>query len=233
MAMHNLSRTTSESLVHHAITALDCLIVCAVASVAARRSPYLKLDGYIILSGMALASLVWWQRSSAWSFLIRVVVAAYFFRCTVFYVMGSDAVRAIAFGDAAVGLGALGVAYAARHIIFRYLPQYMGNGSRPCLRHGDRASTGGNDQVGQDAHRASNSNRTRTNAGLSSGGSLKTVSVVALCCAGVLGVAVTGGPATAGGVVVLSIFWLLAAGCIRLVKKADINAGDVEPEEAD
>ncbi len=233
MATHNLSEITCKKSARHAIRALDSFVMCAAAFVAAYRSPCLKLDGFILLSGVAFASLVCWQGSSSWSFLIRVVAAAYFFRCTVLFVMGSDAVRAVVFGDVIAGLGAFGIAYAARHILFKYLPQDMNDGSESCPRQGDRIRTGhnGKDQVGQKAPRASSRRMLRSEAAMQSSVILKSVAVFAVGCSGVVGVAATSNPAAAGGVVVLGVSWLFLAGCIRLVKKADGNNVEVGPEK--
>ncbi len=112
-----------------AILIWEALLACFVACIAAWHSPYLPLDAGVVLLGAAFAAPVFSRGRWSCAFVMRSAVAAYFFRCVAIWLLGSDAVRLLAFGDAAIGLLATAIAHLGRCAIRKGVGPGVGNRS--------------------------------------------------------------------------------------------------------
>jgi hypothetical protein len=211
--------TSFVTSLHRVIAVLDTLPACVVVCIAAWRSSCSEFDASVFLTGTAFAAPVFWRGHWSWSFLTRTAVTAYFFRCVAFYLIGTDAVRIMAFGDAGMGLAAIGSAYIVRRAIHEYAGQGGWAASQQVVREGGATTHGccGGEEVGEEADGTGRIGQEEEADWSPLQFSLKAIFVFSLAWAGLLAVGVTGGP----GVVYLMIFlgllmWIIA-GCIRLV----------------
>jgi hypothetical protein len=187
-----------------AIANWEALLACLVACFAAWHSPYLQLDAGLVLLGAAFAAPVFWRGRWSWAFVMRSAVAAYFFRCVAIWLLGSDAVRLLAFGDAAIGLLAAAVVHVGRCAIRTSVDPGGGNrndGGSPQSAAGDSGTPEEEEAVWSPPQFT-----------------LRAALVVTVVWAGLLAVGVTAGLDAAKFVLICGLSWLLLAGCLRLIR---------------
>jgi len=96
------------------------LIASVVVAFAAWHAPFFSPDR--LAAAIAVALTIGWLDSRLLSNLLQAAVFIYFVGCAIFIVLGSDAVKLIALGDAAVGLAGVGIAIALRRAVIRFTP---------------------------------------------------------------------------------------------------------------
>ncbi|MDY0169729.1 MAG: hypothetical protein RBS80_24510 [Thermoguttaceae bacterium] len=203
------------------ITALDVLLACAVGAFLVWDSPYLQLDVWIVLTGIAFAAAACWHGQWSRSFLMRVAVAAYYFRCAVFYLAGNSTVRAIVLGHAAIALAAITIAYTVRWRLSGHMMPVKAAARQSLPQDADDVSTGcrNDDMGGATAGVTFDEDAAPTKTWSPLRVSARAVAVSVLAGAGLLGTAaVTGRPGLAAWILFVGLFWLLFVGCIRLIR---------------
>jgi hypothetical protein len=207
------------SLQQRADTTLGTLLALGLGTIAVWDSPYLEFDGGVLLIGAATACLIFWHRAWSWSFLVRIVVMAYFFRCIVFYLTGTDAVKLIAFRDAGFGLVAVGAVYAATQAIRKYAGSTDITADQESV--GDRLGTSDSRLAGRSiedkADKTKNRREVEADVWSPLQFTLRAILLLTLAWSGVLAVGVTAGLHTACIVVFFGLLWFLIAACARLV----------------
>jgi hypothetical protein len=204
---------------HRAMAILDAVLTCLAISVAAWLSPYVALDGGIVVLGTAFAWLISWRERWSWRFMIRCVVKGYLFRCVVMYTMGGNTVRIIAIRDAALAIAVIWIAWFVRNAIGRRLR----DGTWTSRQEPDREATALSTTcpAGEEAGVALEATvrpAERDDAVWSPPQfSLKALLMATFAWSAVLGVGATAGYRASFGMLVLGVFWFLIASCIQLV----------------
>ncbi len=202
-----------------ASTILETLLALGLVTIVLLDSLYLKYDGGVFLIGAATACLVFWHRPWSWSLLIQVVVTAYFFRCVVLYLTGTDAVKVIAFRDAGLGLVAIGAVCAAKRAISNCagpidktaVPERAAKSPRASdSRLAGQSIEGNSDEI-------INTPEREADVWSPVQFTVRMFFLLTLVWSGVFAVCVAAGPYAACFVVFLGLLWFLIAGCVRLV----------------
>jgi len=216
------SATSLMTSRHRVIALSDAVLACVVGCVAAYNSPYLKLDASVVLTGAAFAAPVFWRGRWSWRFLMTTAVTAYFLRCALFYVVGTDAVRIAAFCDAAVGVVAVAVARGMRLSIGGITRENepTTTSEQPSRQPGPPAGgRSGQEDVQAEADVATTTREGEEETWSPPQFTLKAVAVFTLACAGLLAVGVTGGFRVAYAVLMAGLLWFLIERCVRLIRR--------------
>ena len=195
------------------------LLALSLWCIAAWRSPFFGFDAGVLLVGAATACVVHWQGSWSWSFLTCAVVKAYFFRCIVLCLMGSDTAKLIAVQDIGMGLVAVSGGYAAQRALGKDAGRGNRTGFHRLVRDGVAPSGSSYaDLVLEDVTDESRTGRKGENAIWSPlQFTLRALSVFTVAWSGLLAVGVMGGIGAAGGVLLLAMSWFLVVGFARLI----------------
>lgn len=206
---------------HRVITVGDAVLACLVGCIAACDTPYLELDAGVVLTGAAFAAPFFWRGHWSWRFVMATVVTAYFFRCVVLYLAGSDAVRIIAFRDTSMGLLAVVGAYLVRLLIRKCTGEDGSTAAQQLIPERDASGGGrsGGEVIWKEADGAATRREGEEGVWSPPQFTLKAMFVFTLASAGLLAVGVTGGPDVACGVLMLGMLGLLIGGCIRLIRR--------------
>jgi len=220
---------------HKDIVAFGLLAVCIVGFIAAWHSPDMKLDAGIVLVAVAFAGPFYWPGHWSQSLLIRVAFTAYFFRCVVLYLAGTDAVKKLAFGDIFIGLAGVGGVYLVSWITARGTGPIESAKSMRLVSPGDAAKNeaivgegaAGDDEINRDEADEPLGQPTEPPVTVADRGTslrsplqfgMKTLFILTLACAGFFTVAAAVSLGVALLVLLLSLVWLLLAGFTRLVR---------------
>ena len=202
------------------IVVLDTLPVCiAVGIIAAWRSSYAPFSASVFLTGAVFASPVFWRGRWSCSFVTRTALTAYLLRCVAFYVVGTNASKIAALGDAGIGLAAFGGAYIMRRAIHKYTARGTWTASQQLVREGCTTTHRccDSEEVGEGTNATATSSHEETPNWSPPQFSLKAVFVFSFGWAALLAVAVTGGFVFVRLMIVLGLLLWITAGCVRLV----------------
>ncbi len=189
-------------------------------------SPSWLIDVAVLLTATAFVMPVSWRGSWSSRFLIRSAVGVYFFRCVLLYLLGTDAIRTVAFVDAMMGIAAIGIASFVPRCIIRYRTFANDVDSQP----GCRAQRGGNEVMEQEADGSTPTSREEEAVWTPVHFNVKKMLLLSVPLAGLAMIAIMGGIGFVFAVVILGLVWVCLGRCVQLVSRGgeDVQSNGID-----
>jgi hypothetical protein len=218
------SAVTRAYRLDRAPAVLYVLLAGFVFGQAALHSPSLKFDAAVLLAATAFVVPVSWRGRWSLGFLLRSAVGAYFFRCVLFFLLGTDAIRAIAFVDAMMGIAAMAIAWLVNRWITHYTSHANDADSQPrsqTARTSDEAMQRQEVDTSKTPSRAEDAVRTPPQF------NLRTLLLLNIPLAGLVVAGTMAGIGVAFAIAILGLVWIMLGRCVQLISMG--GRADDEP----